>query len=64
MPERLARHRGLAAQVAAAQTNGRLLGRGPARAYTRVPWGPGLALVGDAAMQSGSLERPRHRHGG
>jgi flavin-dependent dehydrogenase len=48
--ERLTQHRGLAPRVAAAETNGRLLGRGPARNYACVPWGPGWALVGDAAM--------------
>jgi flavin-dependent dehydrogenase len=48
--ERIARHRGLAARVASAQANGRLSGRGPGRNWVRVPWGPGWALVGDAAM--------------
>jgi flavin-dependent dehydrogenase len=48
--ERIARHRGLAARVAAATTDGRLAGCGPQRSYVRVPHGPGWALVGDAAM--------------
>jgi flavin-dependent dehydrogenase len=36
--------------VDAAQANDRLSGCGPGRNYARVPWGPGWALVGDAAM--------------
>ena len=48
--ERIRRHRGIAPRVAAAKASGRLLGRGPARSYVRVPWGAGWALVGDAAM--------------
>ena len=48
--ERIARHRGLAARVAAAAPEGRVLGGGPERSFVRVPWGPGWALVGDAAM--------------
>ena len=48
--ERIAQHRGLASRVADAEASGRLSGRGPARNHVRVPWGPGWALVGDAAM--------------
>ena len=48
--ERLARHRGLSARVAAATPAGRLAGCGPEHSYVRVPYGPGWALVGDAAM--------------
>ena len=44
------RHRGIAPRVAAARTVGRIAGCGPERSYVRVPWGPGWALVGDAAM--------------
>jgi flavin-dependent dehydrogenase len=48
--ERIAQHRGLARRVAAAEVDGRLSGCGPERNYVRVPWGPGWALVGDAAL--------------
>ena len=48
--ERIARHRGLASRVDGAEATGRLSGRGPARNYVHVPWGPGWALVGDAGM--------------
>ena len=48
--ERIARHRGLAPRVDGAEATGRLSGRGPARNYVHVPWGPGWALVGDAGM--------------
>jgi flavin-dependent dehydrogenase len=48
--ERIAEHRGLAPRVAAAEPDGRLEGCGPERSFVRVPWGPGWALVGDAAM--------------
>ena len=48
--ERIAEHRGLAPRVAAAGADGRLAGCPPERSYVRVPWGPGWALVGDAAM--------------
>ena len=36
--------------MAAATATGRLAGCGPERSYVRVPYGPGWALVGDAAM--------------
>ena len=48
--ERIARHRGFADRVAAAEADGRLAGCGPERSYVRVPWGPGWALVGDAGL--------------
>jgi menaquinone-9 beta-reductase len=48
--ERIARHSGLSARVAAATPAGRLAGCGPEHSYVRVPCGPGWALVGDAAM--------------
>jgi flavin-dependent dehydrogenase len=48
--ERIAAHRGLAPRVAAARVSSRIAGRGPGRNYVRAPWGPGWALVGDAAM--------------
>ena len=38
------------ARVAAATPAGRLAGCGPEHSYVRVPYGPGWALVGDAAM--------------
>ncbi len=44
------RHRGIAPRVAAARVVGRIAGCGPERSFVRVPWGPGWALVGDAAM--------------
>ena len=48
--ERIACHRGLSTRVAIATAATRLAGCGPERSYVRVPWGPGWALVGDAAM--------------
>lgn len=48
--ERVGMHRGLAPRVAAAQADGRLAGCGPERNWVRLPWGPGWALVGDAAL--------------
>ena len=48
--ERIAQHRGLAPRLASAAADGRISGCGPERNFVRVPWGPGWALVGDAAM--------------
>lgn len=48
--ERIAHHRGLASRVTDAEPQGRLSGCGPQRSFVRVPWGPGWALVGDAAL--------------
>jgi flavin-dependent dehydrogenase len=47
---RIAQHGGLASRVAAATPVGRIAGCGPERSFVRAPWGPGWALVGDAAM--------------
>lgn len=47
---RLVRHEGFAERVGQAQPVGRLLGCGPEPNYVRVPYGPGWALVGDAAI--------------
>ena len=48
--ERLARHSGIAARVAAAEPVSPVLGCGPHPSYVRVPAGPGWALVGDAGL--------------
>lgn len=48
--ERIAHHRGLASRITDAEPHGRLSGCGPQRSFVRVPWGPGWALVGDAAL--------------
>ncbi len=47
---RVVRHKGFAERVRQAQPVGRLLGCGPEPNYVRVPFGPGWALVGDAAI--------------
>jgi menaquinone-9 beta-reductase len=47
---RLVRHEGFAERVRQAQPTGRLQGCGPELSYVRVPFGPGWALVGDAAI--------------
>jgi flavin-dependent dehydrogenase len=47
---RLDRHEGFAERVRQAEPVGRLLGCGPEPNYVRVPFGPGWALVGDAAI--------------
>lgn len=47
---RLTAHRGLAQRFAASTPVGRILGTGPKDAIVRRPYGPGWALVGDAAL--------------
>jgi flavin-dependent dehydrogenase len=48
--ERMAAHPGIAPRYRASTARGRLLGTGPKDAVVRRAWGPGWALVGDAAM--------------
>lgn len=48
--ERIAEHAGIVDRYRSATPDGRLLGSGPRDSLIRTPWGPGWALVGDAAM--------------
>jgi flavin-dependent dehydrogenase len=48
--ERIAAHVGIAPRYARSTSESRLLGTGPKDAVVRRAWGPGWALVGDAAM--------------
>jgi flavin-dependent dehydrogenase len=48
--ERMASHVGIVPRYAGSTAESRLLGTGPKDAVVRQPWGPGWALVGDAAM--------------
>jgi menaquinone-9 beta-reductase len=46
----IATHEGLRERFAASTPVSRVVGCGPEDSYVRVPWGPGWALVGDAAL--------------
>ncbi len=48
--ERLAQHTSIAKRLAAAVSEGPVLGCGPHPNYIRIPFGPGWALVGDAGL--------------